>query len=122
LLLDETVLPRAHRLRRAAEFRQVVRRGSRAAGPAVVLHQWLRADDEPVRVGFVVGRAVGNAVTRNKVKRRLRDLMAHRLSTLREHSSVVVRANPAAAGYHVSQLADDIDRGLRALASRPSGR
>ena len=54
-------------------------------------------DDEPARVGFVVSRAVGSAVTRNRVKRRLRHLMRERVAGLDRGSLLVVRANPAAA-------------------------
>jgi ribonuclease P protein component len=84
----------------------------------VVLHEWLRGDDDQVRVGFVVGRGVGNAVTRNKVKRRLRHLMAGRLAVLPDHSSFVVRANPAAAEAVASTLGVDIDACLASLARR----
>lgn len=112
------MLPRAHRLRRSAEFGLVVRRGSRAASRSLVLHALSRADRGPVRVGFVVGRAVGNAVHRNSVKRRLRHLMADRLRLLPAHSSVVVRANPAAGGAAAGELRDDLDSCLRSLTRR----
>ena len=49
------------------------------------------------RVGFVVGKAVGNAVTRNRVRRRLRHLAAAELSGTPDRVSVVVRALPRAA-------------------------
>ena len=112
------MLPRAHRLRRSAEFGHVVRRGSRATSSALVVHALTRTDLEPVRVGFVVGRSVGNAVHRNAVKRRLRHLMAARLERLPDHSSVVVRANPAAAAADSGQLGTDLDTCLDTLARR----
>lgn len=121
-LPDATVLPRVHRLRRSAEFSNVVRRGSRAASRSVVLHQVKRDDDGPVRVGFVVGRVVGNASTRNLVKRRLRHLVAARLSGLPGHSSLVVRANAGAASLTFVELGRDFDSGVRALAGRRSPR
>ena len=49
------------------------------------------------RVGFVVSKAVGGAVTRNRVKRRLRHLVAHELEGTPVVRDVVVRALPAAA-------------------------
>jgi ribonuclease P protein component len=116
--LIATVLPRAHRLRRSAEFGQVVRRGQRAGAPSLVVHASLRDDLEPVRVGFVVGRAVGNAVHRNTVKRRLRQLMSERLNLLPDHASVVVRANPAAAAAGFSGLRDDLDSCLGTVSRR----
>jgi ribonuclease P protein component len=49
------------------------------------------------RVGFVVSKAVGGAVVRNRVKRRLRHLVAQELATSTSAQDVVVRALPGAA-------------------------
>jgi ribonuclease P protein component len=84
----------------------------------VVVHALTRSDAEPVRVGFVVGRTVGNAVHRNTVKRRLRHLMADRLDRLPPHSSVVVRANPPAAAAGAGVLAADLGRCLDTVTRR----
>jgi ribonuclease P protein component len=84
----------------------------------LVLHACLRDDLEPVRVGFVVGRAVGNAVHRNAVKRRLRHLVGARLDALPPHSSIVVRANPAAAEAGFDRLQADLYASLGTLTRR----
>ncbi len=77
----------------------------------------------PVLVGFVVPKAVGNAVVRNRVRRRLRALLATRLAALPPQASVVVRVTPAAAHASTATLAADLDVGLgRAVAGvRRSG-
>ena len=67
---------------------------------------------QPVRVGFVVSRAAGPAVTRNRVKRRLRHLVRERLGMLPEGSILVVRALPAAAGATYRDLDAALDRCL----------
>lgn len=72
----------------------------------------LGAPAAPARVGFVVSRAVGPAVTRNLVKRRLRHLVRERLACLPLGSLLVVRALPAAAATPYAGLADDLDRQL----------
>ena len=72
----------------------------------------------PVRVGLVVSKAVGNAVTRNRVKRRLRHLARERTSTLPGSAVLVVRALPAAAEASYAELGDDLDRQL-ARVTRP---
>jgi ribonuclease P protein component len=72
---------------------------------------------EPVRVGFVVARSVGSAVTRNRVKRRLRHLMSARLDTLPAASRVVVRALPAAAEASYRDLGTELDRCLERVSS-----
>ena len=68
----------------------------------MVVHLWVdqRRGPAPVQVGFTVSKAVGNAVTRNRVKRRLRHLTREHLPALEElpgRAALVVRALPAAA-------------------------
>jgi len=81
----------------------------------MVLHIVSRDDEQPVHVGLVVGRAVGNAVTRNTVKRRLRHLVATRLDALPQAATLVIRANPSAATTGWSGLGTDLDSCLRRL-------
>ena len=74
------MLDRPHRLTTSAGFATAVRTGRRAGTRTLVLH--LGADPHGPsgpRVGFVVSKAVGNAVARNRVKRRLRHLARERL-------------------------------------------
>ena len=61
------------------------------------------------RVGFVVSRAVGGAVVRNRTKRRLRALVAARLDRLPDGVDVVVRANPPAGTASSRELAAALD-------------
>jgi ribonuclease P protein component len=67
---------------------------------------------QPGRVGFVVAKSVGSAVTRNRVKRRLRHLMRDRVAGLGEGSLVVVRAQPASADASYRDLGSELDRCL----------
>ena len=68
-------------------------------------------------VGFVVSKSVGNAVTRNRVRRRLRALVGQRLSAVPVDAGLVVRALAPAAAMSSQQLAHDLD-GAIALAAR----
>ena len=91
------VLAVDHRLRESDAFRRTVRSGRRAGGAALVTHLLVGdpADSRrPVRVGFVVGKAVGGAVVRNRVRRRLRHLVRPHLATLPASAELVVRALP----------------------------
>ena len=63
----------AIRLKRRAEFLRVAAAGRKAPMPGLVLQALDRHDTAPVRVGFTVTRKVGNAVVRNRAKRRLRE-------------------------------------------------
>lgn len=105
------MLPRAQRLTEAAGFAQAVRRGHRAGGKLLVVH--LGESGGPlVRVGFIVSKAVGTAVVRNRVKRRLRHLSRERLATLPGTGVLVVRAQPAAATASYAELGAELDRCL----------
>ena len=118
------MLPQAFRMRRRAEFTSAVRRGRRAGRPNLVVHLLCRdeIDAQPL-VGFIVGRVVGNAVVRNKVRRRLRHLVAAHLARLPRGSLLVVRANPKAAAAGYADLAADLDSALdRLLRQRPPAR
>ena len=65
---------------------------------------------QPPRVGFVVSKAVGNAVVRNRTKRVLRHALAARLDRVPAGTDLVVRANPPAAGAASRELGADVDR------------
>ena len=115
-------MPPAARMRRSAEFALAVRTGARAGRPAVVGHLLVRADRAAAaRVGFVVSRAVGPAVTRNRVKRRLRALVLGYLQLLPGGSLLVVRANAAAAHASQPDLAADLDSVISRLLRRQVG-
>jgi ribonuclease P protein component len=73
---------------------------------------------QPPRVGFVVSKAVGNAVARNRTKRVLRHLMATRLDRVPAGTDLVVRANPSAAGAGSSEIGADVDRLLTTVLRR----
>ena len=113
------MLPARHRLRESADFASAVR-GARAGTRLIVVHANTtdaRAGHPP-RVGFVVSKAVGGAVVRNRTKRMLRHLMCARTAALPQGCDVVVRANPAASGASSAELATDLDRLLPAVLRR----
>jgi ribonuclease P protein component len=78
--------------------------------------------DEPARVGFVVSRRVGNAVVRNRVRRRLREQTRHRLDALPPGTLLLIRALPEAAGATSVDLAAALDRALRPRGADSSRR
>jgi ribonuclease P protein component len=134
------VLAAAQRLRRSSDFAAAVRGGRRVGRGAVVVHLTLpeqtgqpattspeparssgAVTSAPTRAGFVVSKAVGNAVVRNKVRRRLRHLVRERLAELPAGGTLVVRALPAAAEASYARLGADLDAAL-AAARAPRGR
>lgn len=108
------MLPARNRLRTAAEFTAVTRgRGGARAGSRLLVVHANQTDSRtvrPPRVGFVVSKAVGGAVTRNLVKRRLRARTAALLPTVPAGVDLVVRAQPAAAEVPSADLAAELER------------
>jgi ribonuclease P protein component len=131
------VLPQQSRMRRPEDFRLALRTGRRAGGSVVAGHLLLPSpvgtdqpasgshgavrSGEPAKVGFIVSRAVGSAVVRNRVKRRLRELMRRRLASLPGGCLLVLRAHPAAAGARQADLAADLDLVIGRLLRRQVG-
>ncbi len=116
------MLPAAARMRRRTEFRAAIDKGSRSGRPLLVGHLLVRSDVAEVpRVGFIVSRAVGPAVVRNRVRRRLRHLVAGYLQSLPGGSLLVLRANPTAATASQADLAAELGLVVRALLRRQGG-
>ncbi|WGX96829.1 ribonuclease P protein component [Nocardioides sp. L-11A] len=112
-----------HRLTEPDLFRSASRRGRRAGSRTLVAHLLLPDGQQVVgmsgvRVGFVVSKAVGNAVVRNRVKRRLRHAVRPMLTDLPPGAVLVVRAQAAAAAASYAELCVDLDRCLHRVGTQ----
>lgn len=103
-------LRRAQRLRSSRDFQRVRAQGRRVSGALLMLGYVARATQgetdqtdamDYTRVGFSVSRRVGGAVVRNRVKRRLREVMRRRLAGIAPGYDLVVTARPDAANASV---------------------
>lgn len=117
------MLPARSRMRRREDFGLAVRRGSRAGRTFLTGHLLVRPGEEasPPLAGFVVSRAVGGAVVRNRVRRRLRALAGAFLPALPGGSLLVVRAHPQAATARQADLAAEFDLVMQKLMRRQVG-
>lgn len=107
------MLTRSHRLVASRTFAHTVRRGRRAGTGTLVLHLIAaQGGSDPLEIGFVVSKAVGPAVTRNVVKRRLRHIARERLPVLPGAGALVVRALPPAATASYASLLADFDAAI----------
>ena len=105
--------PAPQRLKRRAEFLRVSARGRKVAMTGLVLQALARSEGEPARLGFTVTKKVGNAVVRNRTRRRLKE--AARL-LLREAPvqgvDLVLVGREATRKRRFSALIDDLRRAL----------
>lgn len=109
-------------MRSGDDFRRTIRSGTKGAQPTLVTHVVLKPSvpgtGGHTSVGFVVSKAVGTAVERNRVKRQLRHLMRDRIDSLPRGSRVVVRALPASNGAGSATLSQHLDLALARAGAR----
>ena len=103
------------RLRQRADFLAAAA-GARVAVPAFVVQARDRRDPGPARIGFTVSRKVGTAVERNRVRRRLRELVKRNGPPfLRPHCDYVLVGRRAALGRSFDTMLDDLQSALKRL-------
>jgi ribonuclease P protein component len=107
------------RLRQRADFLAVAN-GPRMNSAAFVVQGRARGDDGPVRIGFTVTKKVGTATERNRVRRRLRELVK-RLDavSMRPHSDYVLVGRRAALTRDFATMLDDLRSALHRLDRQP---
>lgn len=109
------------RLRQRADF-LAAKQGIKAPASGFVLQARKRPDEGPVRVGFTVTKQVGNAVERNRVKRRLREIV--RLSAagrMRAGHDYVLIGRRAALDLPFPRMLDELERLLRRVHAEGAG-
>ena len=108
------------RLRHRADFLAAAS-GARAPGTAFVLQVRNRRDEGPMRVGFTVSRKVGTAVERNRVRRRLREIV-RRVAGMRSGYDYVLIGRRAALASPFERMIEEFDRALRRVHAPPENR
>jgi ribonuclease P protein component len=111
------------RLKRRSEFLRVAGAGVRCARPGLVLQAAPgRVVGGPARVGFTVTKKVGDAVTRNRVRRRLRAAAAQVLpGRAAPGTDYVMIGRAATLNRRYSDLVGDLEAALTRLGARPGG-
>lgn len=96
------------RLRRRADF-VAAARGAKSHGQSVILQAYARGDDGPARIGFTVSKKIGNAVERNRARRRLREAVRMAAAqTMRPGMDYVVIARREAIEFPFERLVKDV--------------
>jgi ribonuclease P protein component len=101
------------RLRQRADFLAVAN-GARSTSPAFVVQSRSRADDGPIRIGFTVTKKNGSAPERNRIRRRLRELVKRLdVISMRPHSDYVLVGRRAALTSDFATMLEDLRAALR---------
>ena len=103
----ELSFPKTKRLTLSSEFARVKGQGTTERGRYLVLGAANVKEEKSFRAGFVTPKHIGTAVVRNRVRRRLRDIVRTQQSRLRPGIWIVVVARPYAANATHPQLKDE---------------
>ena len=112
------MLARANRVVLPADFRAAVRRGRRTGTPSAVYYRLATDPVAPVRFGVIVSKAVGNAVDRNTVRRRLKALGRGLVDAGHRGEDVVIRVLPGTAQESWDSLSADMHAVLAPAGSQ----
>jgi ribonuclease P protein component len=117
--MGERARRRRRRLSRSGEFERVYREGRSHASRHLVVYAFPRAegDDGEPRLGVSVGRKIGGAVERNRMKRLLREAFWATAEDLREGHDFVIVARPAAGELAREGGEQEIESELREVLS-----
>ena len=107
------------RLRQRADFLAVAN-GTRANSAAFVVQGRPRDDDGPIRIGFTVTKKNGTATERNRIRRRLRELVKRLdVISMRPHHDYVLVGRRAALSRDFATMLDDLRSALHRLDRQP---
>ncbi|WP_083506908.1 ribonuclease P protein component [Leucobacter sp. G161] len=105
---------RHHRVTRGEDYRRAVRTGNRVGGAYCITYAVRRSaaetSDATPRFGYIISKAVGNAVTRNLVRRRMKAISDELIRDGAEGSDIVFRALPRAADATFAELRRELHR------------
>ena len=107
-----------NRLLRHADFERVYKQGRRHCGSHITVFYLLR-DGEPEfagpRIGFTVGKALGGAVQRNRMKRRLRETVRLNAGSLQASADVVINPKRAVLTANFDDLQGEVVKAFRVI-------
>jgi ribonuclease P protein component len=98
---------KARRLTRAPEFERVKREGLIQRGKLLTLSAAVVENSGPCRFGFITSRRLGSAVARNRVRRRLREIVRRHQHDLRQDFWIVLVARRDAVKASYRSLEDE---------------
>ena len=107
------------RLRKREDFDRIYKGGARHSS-ANLMVIFLAAAGDGSRVGFTAGKALGGAVVRNRIRRRLREAVRRHLQELRIPADVVFHPRKSVLRAEFSQLEAEVTRAFAAISKKLS--
>jgi len=107
--------PKDVRLLRHADFERVYQQGKRHFSPSMTVFFLERESGEGPRVGLTVGKVLGGAVVRNRIKRRVREAVRKKLTPLSTGVDVVINPKKSAIALEMTKLEAEIERAFAAV-------
>ena len=101
-------LPKSARLRKRREFVRLSKSGSRVQSENFVIISSRNGGSE-CRLGITVSGKVGNSVTRNRVKRHVREFFRRRRADWQPSSDILVIARRSAAALTAGAVAVELE-------------
>jgi len=108
---------RRMRLLRHADFERVYAQGQRHFGTHLTVF-FQRRKDKGIRVGLTVGRALGGAVERNRMKRRVREAVRLHWPELAVPVDVVINPKKSVLTVEFSKVSDEVSRAFKAIQKK----
>jgi len=110
--------PRSGRLLRHADFERVYKQGRRHFATHMTVFYLRRDDGEGMRVGFTVGRVLGDAVDRNRMKRRLRESVRLSRPAASPPVDVVINPKKSVRTVEFSVLLGEVGKAFEVIAQK----
>ena len=109
--------PREARLLKHSDFERVYQQGRRHFSSHMTVF-YMRQAEGRARVGFTVGRVLGGAVQRNRIKRRLREAVRLRRSVLKGAVDVVINPKKSVLTVEFPVVVEEVSRAFEVIAKK----
>ncbi len=110
--------PQSRRLRKSAEYRKIYQEGSKFAGSLFAAFYRRAPAGRPTKIGYTTTKAMGKAVVRNRIRRRLREAVRLELGAVEPGWEIVVNPRRATLEADFGQLRGEIGRLFERLRER----
>jgi len=107
------LLKKQYRIKKNKEFQEIFRTGNSFANRELVIYYRKKDGQKHFRVGISVGKKIGNAVMRNRIKRYIRECFIHLEDHLKEEYDMIIIARNPAANLSYDRLCRSLQHLLR---------